>query len=310
MSTKILFGNNVGYKINNYLTKKKIIDYLQKNIDSFSLKNNLILSKDNLTEIHNNEYNVLANLEGTEYLFVIVKLNNFYCLCLIEKMTLNDFNNINYNDLNIIHIKIRVNKLAYDGTIFDGRIVNLGVRLMFIINKVYMLNGENMTNYNVSKVTYLTKEFINKCCITDNNMNSIVLKLNNIHKLSKLTDIVSNNKKYDSIDFVSKNLDKTFRYYFNKNDYEKMTCNIYGKIIGIDVIELFANNKDNQIKRIDIAHIPDIKTSRLCNTYVLKDNLSLLKCRFNTSFKKWIPEELLDDSSKADTYENIKIKML
>ena len=126
MSTKILFGNNVGYKINNYLIKKKIIDYLQKNIDSFSLKNNLILSKDNLTEIHNNEYNVLANLEGIEYLFVVIKLNNFYCLCLIEKKTLNDFNNINYNDLNIIHVKIRVNNLAYKGTIFEGRIVNLG----------------------------------------------------------------------------------------------------------------------------------------------------------------------------------------
>ena len=59
MSTKILFGNNVGYKINNYLTKKKIIDYLQKNIDSFSLKNNLILSKDNLTEIHNRPFSLL-----------------------------------------------------------------------------------------------------------------------------------------------------------------------------------------------------------------------------------------------------------
>ena len=310
MSTKILFGNNVGYKINNYLTKKSIIDYLQKNIDSFSLRTNLIINKDNLVEINNNEYNLIPNLEGTDYIFLIVKLNKFYCLCLIEKKTLNNFNNINYNNLNIIHVKIRVSEMAYNGTIFDGRVVNLGVRMTFIINKVYKLNGKSMIDFNINQVVNQTKNFIDKCCVTDNNMNTIILKLNKIYKLNELVSNVSNDTKYDSIDFVSKNLSKTYRYYFNNNDYLNLTCNIYGKLIGIDVIELFANNKDNQMKRIDIAHIPDIKTSRLCNTYILKDSLSLLKCRFKKSFKKWIPEELLDDSSNADSYEDVKLKML
>ena len=36
MTEKLEFGNNVGYKINDYVIKKKIIDFLLNNVEEFN----------------------------------------------------------------------------------------------------------------------------------------------------------------------------------------------------------------------------------------------------------------------------------
>merc|ERR1711908_14709 len=99
-------------------------------------------------------------------------------------------------------------------------------------------------------------------------MNSIFFKLNKIFNLDDLSNLIKqkipNSKfKFSSIDFISKDSSKTFRYYLNNQDYEKKTSIMYGKLIDTDVIELFSIDYEdnNKIKRIGIAHIPDIKTS-------------------------------------------------
>ena len=139
MSSKILFGNSVGYKINNYLIKKKIIDYLQDNVDVFRFNDNLISEEDNLLTIKNQDYIVVPNIVGEDYIFVSIKLKENYFVVLIEKKTISNFKNINYNNLNMISIQIRLKANTYEGTVFDGRVVNLGGCCAFIINKVHRL---------------------------------------------------------------------------------------------------------------------------------------------------------------------------
>ena len=138
MNSKILFANSVGYKINNYLIKKKVIDYLQNNVDIYKIKNNFILDENDLLTIKNENLSILPNIVGDDYIFVSIKHNGMYYAVLVEKNTL-DFEDTNYNNLNIISIKIRLANKTYDGTIFDGRIVNLGGCCAFIINKIYKL---------------------------------------------------------------------------------------------------------------------------------------------------------------------------
>ena len=55
MSEKILFGNNVGYKITNYVIKKQIIDYLLNNVDQFKLISNNITEENKMLDIKNND---------------------------------------------------------------------------------------------------------------------------------------------------------------------------------------------------------------------------------------------------------------
>jgi hypothetical protein len=315
MSSKILFGNSVGYKINNYLTKKKIIDYLQNNVDVFRLDNNLILNEEDLLKIKNEEYVVIPNIVGEDFIFIAIKINESYFVVLIEKKTLNDFKNINYNNLNIIYIQIRLKIETYKGTIFDGRIVNLGGCCAFIINKIYILNGDNLVNKKIDEVYKLAENFISESYVIDPNMNTILFKLNKIYKLNEINMLVNEkipNSKYEfsSIDFIDCFCNKTFRYYYTNQDYDIKTATMYGKLINVDVIELFSKDENDKIKRIGIAHIPDIKTSQICNQYISTSKLTPIKCKLNYRFKKWVPEEIFLENKDICSYEDITNKML
>ena len=225
MNNKILFGNNVGYKITNYLTKKKIIDYLFKNIEIYKLKNNFINSEDDLLTIKNDSYVIFPNIVGDDYLFVCTKINQYYFVVLIEKKTLTNLENINYNSLNIISIRIRLKLDTYKGTIADGRLVNLGGCCAFIINKVYQLYGEDMEKYSINKVHELTEKLINDSYIIDSHMNTILFKLNKIYNLDEIDFLINNkmpNSKFNfsNIEFVSPNESKTYRYFYTNQDIE------------------------------------------------------------------------------------------
>jgi len=310
MSNKIIFGNNVGYKINNYILKKQIIKYLESNIDSFKLCDNIIIEEENLLTIKNDSYVVIPNIVGDDYIFIAVKLQDIFYVILIEKKTLQNMKNINYNELNMISIRIRLSIDVYKGTIFDGRIVNLGGCSAFIINKIYKINGDDMIDNTIYETYKLAENFIDESYIIDSNMNSILFKLNKIYELNELDKLVNekipNSKfKFSSIDFIASDVSKTFRHYYTNQDYETKQAVMFGKLINTDVIELFSTDENNKIKRVGIAHIPDIKTSIICNNHISESELSLLKCKLDYRFKKWVPQEINLESIEVTEYNEI-----
>jgi len=310
MSNKIIFGNNVGYKINNYILKKQIIKYLESNIDSFKLCDNTIIEEENLLTIKNDSYVVIPNIVGDDYIFIAVKLQDIFYVILIEKKTLQNMKNINYNELNMISIRIRLSIDVYKGTIFDGRIVNLGGCSAFIINKIYKINGDDMIDNTIYETYKLAENFIDESYIIDSNMNSILFKLNKIYELNELDKLVNekipNSKfKFSSIDFIASDVSKTFRHYYTNQDYETKQAVMFGKLINTDVIELFSTDENNKIKRVGIAHIPDIKTSIICNNHISESELSLLKCKLDYRFKKWVPQEINLESIEVTEYNEI-----
>ena len=315
MSNKILFGNNVGYKINNYLLKKKIINYLDSNVDKFKLTENLILQEDDLLTVKNNSYVAIPNIVGEDYIFVSVKLQDIFYVILIEKKTLKNMQNINYNDLNMISIRIRLASDVYKGTIFDGRIINLGGCSGFIINKIYKLYGKDTQDNTIYETYKDIEKFIEESYIIDSNMNSILFKLNRIYKLNELDKLINekipNSKfKFSSIDFIAEDLSKTYRYYYTNQDFELKEAVMFGKLISTDVIELFTKDENNKIKRIGIAHIPDIKTSRMCNEHISNSDLSILKCKLDYRFKKWVPHEICSNDIEPNNYSNVTNMMI
>jgi|SaaInlStandDraft_6_1057023.scaffolds.fasta_scaffold20469_2 hypothetical protein len=310
MSNKIIFGNNVGYKINNYLLKKQIINYLESNVDIFKLCDNIIIEEENLLTIKNESYVAIPNIVGEDYIFIAVKLQDIFYVILIEKKTLQNMKNINYNELNMISIRIRLSIDVYKGTIFDGRIVNLGGCSAFIINKIYKINGDDMSHNTIHETYKLAENFIDESYIIDSNMNSILFKLNKIYELNDFDKLVNekipNSKfKFSSIDFIASDISKTFRHYYTNQDYDIKQAVMFGKLISTDVIELFSTDENNKIKRVGIAHIPDIKTSIICNNHISESELSLLKCKLDYRFKKWVPQEINLESIEVTEYNEI-----
>ena len=310
MSKKVIIGSNVGYEILKYDIKSKIFNYLVESVSKSKLESNLIRNECNLNELLDNDYSILPNIVGEDYIFICKKLNDKYYVVLVEKNSF-DLSNINFNKINIISLKIRLNLKSYDGTIFEGRLVNLGGTNVFIINKVFMLDGSRLDNLALDDIYEKTNEFIDNSYILDTNMNSILFKLNRVYKIYEFDDLLSNKLKsskykFSSIDFVKSNFENTYRLYFSNQDYNSNFVNILGKLIDIDVIELYAKDNMNKIRRIGIAHIPDINTSLLCNKFISKNELSNLRCKFNFKFKKWVPLKVINEKYfECAKYEDI-----
>ena len=170
---------------------------------------------------------------------------------------------------------------------------------------------ENDRNLALDDIYEKTNEFIDNSYILDTNMNSILFKLNRVYKIHEFDDLLSNKLKsskykFSSIDFVKSNFENTYRLYFSNQDYSSNFVNILGKLIDIDVIELYAKDNMNKIRRIGIAHIPDINTSLLCNKFISKNELSNLRCKFNFKFKKWVPLKVINEKYfECAKYEDI-----
>ncbi len=219
MSEKILFGNSVGYRINNYVIKKQIIDYLLNNVDQFKLKVNNITEENNLLDIKNNNFLISPNIVGDDYIFICKKLKDKFFVCLIEKKTI-DFKN--FNKINIISVKIRLKLKSYEGCIFDGIIVNLGGCCAFIVSKPHMLYGK-VIDFNFNNYMDVLKEFINDSYIIDPNMNCILFKINKFYETNEINILVNevipkSNFKFSSLDFISSDMSNTYRYYFTTQD--------------------------------------------------------------------------------------------
>ena len=54
-----------------------------------------------------------------------------------------------------------------------------------------------------------------------------------------------------------------------------------------DVYNIY--EKDNCDNKLGIAHIPNLKTSHMCNNNISDSDIKCFECIYNNNFKKWIP---------------------
>lgn len=314
MINKIEFGNNVGYKINDYLIKKKIIDYLLNNVEPYNFTYKIISSEEDMLNIKNMQYSVSPCIAGENYIFVCKKINNIYYSVIIDKKTIKNLENINYNDIILISLKIRLSEKSYKGTILDGKIINLGGCSVFLINDGYKLYNEDITNSNIKNRFQKIDEFLSESYIIDKNMNVIDFRLNKLNDIDDINDLIYNRMDksvyhFDSIIFLPESKNKKYIYYLNNKYNLNLEKIMKAKKIDTDVIELYAND-NSEDRRIGIAHIPTKKCSRICALNI-NDKLIPVKCRLNTIFKKWEPIEIyLEENIKISKYEDIRSIMM
>ena len=315
MNDKIEFGNNVGYKINDYSTKKKILDFLLNNIEPYNFKYDNISQEKTLLKIKNTQYFVAPNIFGDDFIFIAIKINGVYYNVLVNKSFINDIKNINYNNVIMLSIKIRLCNNSYNGTIFDGKIVNLGGCSVFLINDSFMLYGENLLDNSITDRYAKTNKFLDESYIIDNNMNVIDFRLNKLNKIDDIKDLVYNRMKkskynFDSLIFIPKTNKEKYIYNLTNINNINLEKVMYGKKIDTDVIELYTKDQENELRRIGIAHIPTIKCSKICTEHIT-DKLTVIKCKLNTNFKKWEPIEIfLDNNISVSPFEEIKEIMM
>ena len=86
------------------------------------------------------------------------------------------------------------------------------------IKNVKLIKDEGTNIYDMYKTT---EDFISEAYVIDPNMNTILFKLNRIYELNEMDTLINekipNSKfKFSSLDFISNDCSKTFRYFFTR----------------------------------------------------------------------------------------------
>lgn len=312
--------------------KHIIIDNLYSKVDLSKYRYNLLNTIERLENLKNIQHYVSPNYKGKNYLLILLKINknninNFPIACLIDRKKLSYHKTqIDINNIEIIELSMKFPDSLYNGTIFDGKLIQNNDYSTFIIQDSFYYKGHNMLSLNmISKINEI-KSMLD----TINHSSQLKLICNELYNYNNLKEIITNlnNSAYPTngiifypmisginILFIEKKVVNTHiinnisEANINYNIYEGNLINDYintlkhrvysyeisenkkklwlSKTLTADVYDISENIYG---EKLDIAAIPSLKISIMCEE-LIKDVPVQFNCVYSSKFNKWIPIE-------------------
>jgi hypothetical protein len=277
-------------------TKKMIFKYLSNHVNMDSHQE-IIKDEKDLDVIREGDYVVCPRFDGARIWAVFMHDGNDYYAVSFPKYGKNKVDNKLYP------IPINVSQHIYNGTIMEGIYVKIDSDQYLIIDEIYMLAGQTqLTKPKDDRLKYLS-ETVDKYFRMVPNFRVCTSKFFYINEenLSELYAKIKSGVNIREIVFYPKTVGKIFRYTIVSTDLEDdeiklATFRMY-KTSNPDVYNLYVPRTNNMV---DIAYIPDTKTSKKCKQW-FKDfatNELHVKCTMDVSSKKWIPVELMEQNTE------------
>lgn len=286
--------------LNDIGTKNKIFKYLHKSGIKLDTKHENILRTEDLDNLKNGDYIICPIFKGIRCLIIFLRVEDQYYAVSFPKYSKRD------EKLRFHPIKINVGKELYRGTIMEGVYYKMDNINYLVIDEVYILSGEKqLLMTKDDRLSYLTN-YLKKQIKLNPYYYMYVSQYYDINPES-LTDLYdkiksSGNPIIYSLLFYPKLYGrKVYTYTINDADLIdniiKLTYFMLQKTNSPDVYNLLALNTG---KKIDIAYIPDIDTSKKCKQWFkdYKCQELLVKCQMNMKHKKWVPVDLLSDDEE------------
>lgn len=291
---KIKFANNYIYNIEDFKVKQVIMNYLFNNIELKLLEEVEIKELNFLDLVKKNNFNVIYLEDGNKYILLLKKIKNIYFNVLIKNNFNYNVNNLNYNNLEIYSLDISFPKEYYKGTIIQGN--------LFTTNNICYFKLYDIIKFKNNDLNKSLKEKY-KILNTFQHIKNSLFEFTPAEIL-EIQDIKQ--KNINGLLFLSDNENKKYYIYFTKK-ISKIYSTLLMKKINTDVFNLFAVDNDNKKINLNIAHIPNLKTSKFFNNYTEE---IVVKCWYNEIFNKWVPFELLDENTIIDNIDNINNKII
>jgi len=328
MSRKIAFGSDEGYLITDFGIKQKIIDYLY---NSLNLSKHRFIMLNNISKLEflkENEHYVSPSFKGYNYFLIFIMIDGKkYCVAIDRRKLSYHKDQIDLKTVYMVRTVVKVTDTIFDGTIFDGKLVEVSNKFVFLIQDCFYLMGKKiidmeMTNKmehlnNILKIHFSESSIcnnftfkLNKLCTYDGLDNLIKQVIptcgivsNGLVFFPKFSgiSIIHIEKKHNKIDIDSNQTQviesKTYDLIYNFVDYLKTRTYSYEKgnkvrkfwLSKSNIPDVYNISEKENSERIDIAHIPNIKISHLCDESVLEEKPTRFNCVYHTKFKKWIP---------------------
>ena len=249
-------------------TKIRILKYLHSSGINLNTKHEHISGETELNAIRDGDYLICPRYSGTRSWIIFFKCDVtdvYYAI---------NFPKRNYpkkDQIVIYPIEISVKPTLYNGTIMEGIYFKMDDKRYLVIDEVYKYAGEDFyLKPKEDRLDFLTKQFKSDVTITAK-FNLLVSQYYMINRdsLKELNDNIKSNPSIQEIIFYPKLYGKKIYSYTIINadlvDNVIRLCQLYLEKTGSpDVYNIYYANSD---KKIDIAYIPDIQTSKKCKQW-------------------------------------------
>lgn len=180
--------------------KSNVVDFLYYKIDLSKYRYNILNHVDKLKFLQENIHFVSPNYNGFNYLIIFMKLNNEnVCIAIDRKKLSYHKNQVDMNNLQILKLDMKTNDTLYNGTIFDGKLINNNNKYIFLIQDCFYMMGNKLLNMNMKdKMTHLNSVINNN--FKDNYSKNIIFKINKLYNYEDIESLVN---KMDSLEYKS-----------------------------------------------------------------------------------------------------------
>jgi len=274
--------------------KRKIIKYLMERVKTRSLPMR-IANKNDLDHIEGGDYIVCPQYEGTRSWIIFVSFDqDIYAVSFPKRRT------YDFELTKIFPIDIVADPSIYSGTIMEG-IYNVtnGIKT-FIVDDMYYLAGQLQITKSKDHRLQYASDSIRKLFGGSSNFRICVAYCYQIQKneLESLYNRIKTDSMINEIIFYPKLYGvKIYKYIIMSDDVIdkiiKTNAFVMRKTKKSDIYELLDITTN---KKIDIAIIPDMHTSKMCKKWFVHNKTDTLtvKCQYIFDKKKWMPLKIIN----------------
>jgi hypothetical protein len=271
--------------------RDKIIKYYHNNFPNTKTEYKYIKSEKDLNYIRENNYLICPQMSGVRVIVIFFREKNRYYAVNFHK------DKLKRNNIQIYPIEIPVIEKFYNGTIMEGIYFKFDKKKFLIIDQIYKLYGEDQTMKSRSDRIFFLSRKLKTDIIINPEYTMLTAQLYSIDKrsLEDLYEKIKINPNIRELAFVPNDFEGTVYLYSIISsdlidDIVKYSKLIIQKTKTSDVYHLLDTVSR---KRIGIAHIPDMKTSKMCKEWfkTCKKKELVVRCLFDSVKNTWIPIE-------------------
>jgi hypothetical protein len=328
MIKKISFGSDEGLLLTDFNIKKKVVDYLYNSLNLSKHRFIMLNTINKLEFLKETVHYVSPSFKGFNYFLIFMNIDNRkYCVAVDRRKLSYHEGQLDLKTCFIVKVNVKTSDSIFDGSIFDGKLIESSNKYIFLIQDCFHLMGKKIIDLEMEeKMNYLDN--ILKIHFTNSEVcSNFSFKINKLWTYKDLNNLIKNiiptcsipcnglvfypkysgifiihiEKKNDKIEIETsqnQNIEaKTYDIIYNFVDFLKSRTYSYEKgnkfrklwVSKSNIPDVYNLSEKENGERIDIAHIPNIKISHLCKDTIKEDKPIKFNCVYHTKFKKWIP---------------------
>ena len=332
MSKKISFGSSESYMIFDLPTKQKIIDYLYSSMNLSKHRFIMLNNVSKLEFLRDNEHYISPNFKGFNYFLLFMNLDingekRKFCVAIDRRKLSYHKDQVEIKTVFMVKIHMKVSDSIFNGTIFDGKLIESSNKFIFLIQDCFYLMGKKILDMEMSQKMGHLDNIINLHFSDPHVCENFSVKINKLCDYKGLENLINNilpscnipiqglvfypkysgvsiihiEKKIDKIDIESCQTQiiesKTYDMIYNFVEFIKTRVYSYEKglktrtfwLSKSNIPDVYNLSEKEDSDRLGIVHIPNVKISHMCDE-IIKDTTPVkFNCVYHTKFKKWVP---------------------